>query len=133
MTDPEHEDYDDDEYKYYPDGGEWSKNSFKFDWSVWEKWLKDVIDDIIEENDNTWVVKPKQSEKFPVSDSTPKDVDNSQLFAYLGSNHYQEGVWKTKYFIKDEINELWNKHIQANAVHFLKQPRYYKGLFDILN
>ncbi len=129
MSDPEQEDYDDDEYNYYPK----NEYEYNFDISAWEKWLKQAIESIVQENENTWIVQPNESKKFPVSGSASKDVDKNKLFAYLGSNHYQEGVWKAKYFIKDEINDLWNKHIQANAVHFLKQPRYYKGLFDILN
>ncbi len=130
MYDPEHEDYDDDEYKYYPDGGEFKKYEFKFDWTVWEKWLKDALDDIIQEGDNQWIVDGK---KFPVSDSASQDTSKDQYFMYLGSNHYKEPIWKAKYFINDKLNTAYKNHIVSHAAHFLKQPLYYKGMFDNLN
>jgi hypothetical protein len=52
---------------------------------------------------------------------------------YLGSNHYNEAIWKTQYFLCDDINKMWKNHISSNAAHFLKQPEYYKGLHTILN
>ncbi len=131
--DPEYNEYDDDEYKYYPDGGqfnEYNKKDFKFDWASWEKWLKAALDDIIQENENTWVVKPK---KFPVSDSAPKDTSKEEYFMYLGSNHYQEPIWKTKYFINNKLNTFYKNHIASHAAYFLQQPSYYKGMFDNLN
>jgi hypothetical protein len=124
--DPEHQDWDDDEYKYYP--AEYNEygypKDFKFDWSSWEKWLKQAIEDIVKEGDNTWLVNPsKKSNK----------VSKNEMFAYLGSNSYNEPVWKNKYFVDQKINQQYNNHIIAHAAYFLKQPAYYKGLFDILN
>ena len=89
MKEPEHEDYDDDEYKFYPENGEYSK-SFNIDWAAWQEWLEEAIKDITQENDNTWVINKKQ--KFPVSDSTPVGTSKDYYFMYLGSNHYQESI-----------------------------------------
>jgi hypothetical protein len=123
--DPEHEDYDDDEYKYYPN--EYNEfgypKQFNIDWAAWEKWLKDALDEIVQEGDNTWLVNPSAKSK----------KSKEQLFAYLGTNSYNEAVWKNKYFVVDQINKQYNNHIVSHAAHFLKQPAYYKGLFDILN
>ena len=116
MQDPEHDDYDDDEYNYYPN--ESYGSDYKFDMNAWEKWLKKAIEDIIQEGDNTWIVQPK---KFPVSDSTPQDTSKQAYFMYLGSNHYEEAIWKKTYFVSDEINTLWKNHISSNAAHFLKE------------
>jgi len=128
MQDPEHDDYDDDEYNYYPDESYgWD---YKFDMKAWEKWLKKAIEDIIQEDENTWVVKPN---KFPVSDSTPQDTSKQTYFMYLGSNHYEEAIWKKQYFVCDKINAMWKAHISSNAAHYLKQPSYYKDLHSILN
>ena len=127
MKDPEHEDYDDDEYNYYPEENYgWN---YKFDMKAWEKWLKEAIEDIIQEDENTWIVQPK----IPVSDSTPQDTSKQTYFMYLGSNHYSEAIWSKEFFISDEINNLWKNHISSNAAHYLKQPNYYKGLHSILN
>ena len=133
--DPEHDDYDDDDYRNYPQ--EYNEygypKSFKFDWSSWELWLKQALEDIVEEN-NTWTVGGNKDEpKFPVSGALPKSTFNDKYFMYLGSNHYDEAIWKTKYFVVDDINKTYKGHILQHAVHFLKQPAYYKGMFDILN
>ena len=128
MYDPEQEDYDDDEYNYYPEENYgWN---YKFDMKAWEQWLKKAIEDIIEEGDNTWIVQPK---KFPVSESTPQDTSKQTYFMYLGSNHYEEAIWKAEYFICDKINESYKNHISQHAAYYLKQPEYYKGLHTILN
>ncbi len=130
MYDPEHDEYDDDEYKYYPDGGEWHKHEFKFDWTVWEQWLKDALNDIVEEKENQWIV---DSQKFPVSDSASQDTSKDKYFMYLGSNHFQEPIWKARYFINNKLDTAYKNHIVSHAAYFLKQPLYYKGMFDNLN
>ena len=138
--DPEHNDYDDDDYQNYPE--EYNEygypKNFKFDWNTWEAWLSQAIKEIYEENPNTWIVsntpQKDQSKKFPVSDALSKGTLNyEKYFMYLGSNHYSEGLWKTKYLVHDRIEQEYKKHISANAAHVLKQPNHYRGMFDILN
>ncbi len=121
MKDPEQDDWDDDEYNYYPEYN-YEPQKFKFDWSSWEKWLKDAIDDIVKEGDNSWVVKPKKDSK-----------QTAQHLMYLGNNNYKEPIWKHKYFVSDKLDTEWKNHIMEHAAHFLKQPHYYKGLFDNMN
>lgn len=135
---PEHEDYDDDQYNYYPQYNDYGyPKYFDIDWAAWESWLKDAIKDIVETDDNTWVIKPlpkyKETKKFPVSSSLSKDASKSVYFAYLGSNYHNEQVWKAKYLVKQTIQVAYNNHIASHASYFLKQPNYYKGMFDILN
>jgi len=134
---PEYNEYDDDEYKYYPDGSPFNEynehgfpKEFKFDWASWEQWLKDALDDIILENESTWIVQPK---KFPVSGNDSQGTSKFKYFVYLGNNHYGEEVWDTKYFINDKIDQLWKQYLQSNAAYLLKEPQYYKGMFDNLN
>lgn len=137
--DPEHEDYDDDEYNYYPQyndyGYPYSSKKFDVDWAAWEKWLSKAIQDIVEEDKNVWVfghnINP--SKNFISNDLPAKDAKKDQYFMYLGSNHYEEAIWKSKYFVVDYVEQAYKKHIIANAPHFLKQPKHYKGLFEILN
>ena len=132
--DPEQNEYDDDEYKYYP-SYEYNEygypKEFKFDWTSWEMWLKEALNDIVQESPTTW--NTGKTKEFPVNGSTSKGAYNESLFAYLGSNCYNEPVWKSEYFVKNELHQEYIKHIQSNAEHFLKQPLYYKGLFDNLN
>ena len=131
MKDPEHEEWDDDDYNYYPEYS-FEPHEFKFDWASWEKWFKDALNDIVEK-DGSWIVGGGDNKKFPVSDSFSKDTAKSQYFLYLGNNHFEEEVWKVSYFINHPIDIMWKNHIASHASHFLKQPVYYKGLFDILN
>ena len=137
---PEHEDYDDDEYKYYPQYNEYgypyNSKKFDIDWTAWEQWLSKALKEIVEENHNTWsfgYAKNNKSEKFSVSDGLSKGTLSDKYFMYLGSNHYDESVWKTKYFVCSKIEKAYKNHISSNAAHFLKQPSYYKGMFENLN
>lgn len=130
--DPEHEDYDDDEYNYYPEYNNYgypsySKN-FNIDWAAWEKWLADTIKEIVNEDDNVWLLGNYKSP----NKNTNKKL-NDKYFMYLGSNANDEAVWKSKYFINKTIDRKYKNHISQHAVYFLNQPSYYKGLFDILN
>lgn len=133
--DPEHEDYDDDDYNYYPKNTPYSKYDFKFDYLAWEKWLADAIKQIVEEDNNTWSFKINTVPGFPTKKlpSTTTNASKNKYFMYLGNNQHDEAVWKKKYFVCDPIQLAWANHLESNAVHFLKQPNYYKGLFDILN
>jgi hypothetical protein len=69
--------------------------------------------------------------KFPVNSWNPNAGGNS--LQYLGSNYQGSPIWKKQYFAFDPINTEYKMHIQAHAAHFINQPIYYKGLFDILN
>jgi len=133
-NDPEYDEYDDDEHNYYPEYNDYGypENSKKYniDWSAWEKWLKKAIEEIVQEDENTWLVNP--SKKFPVSDAS-KGASKEQFFMHLGSNHYDEAIWKKKHFVVDKLNLEYTNHIQSHAAYFLQMPSYYKGLFDILN
>lgn len=133
-NDPEYNEYDDDEHNYYPEYNDYgypaNSKKYNIDWSAWEKWLKKAIEEIVQEDENTWLVNP--SKKFPVSDAS-KGASKEQFFMYLGSNHYDEAIWKKKHFVVDKLNLEYTNHIQSHASYFLQMPSYYKGLFDILN
>lgn len=129
--------YDDDYYdKDHPPKNK--KHYFNFDWSVWELWLKDAIEQIVKEDNNTWVVKPIPiseyvSKKFPVTENSLNDTAKTKKFLYLGSNQYDEAIWKKKYFICNPLQIEYINHLSSYAAHFVAQPNYYKGMFDILN
>ena len=133
--DPEHEDYDDDEYNYYPEYNDYGYPSyskkFNIDWSAWEKWLADAIKEIVNEEDNVWLFGNYKNPSKKNNTNNKKLSD--KYFMYLGSNHYDEAIWKTKYFISDKINSQYKNHLSSHAGYFLKQPHYYKGMFDNLN
>jgi len=51
----------------------------------------------------------------------------------LGVNYYKEKILKHKFSIDKSLDMEHRKHLEQHAVHFLQQPAYYKGLFEILN
>ena len=138
-----HEDYDDNEYD--EDDYDYDHPSldpynyyFKFDVSAdspLSKWLTDMFSNI------DWNQIPSIPTNnipnfpfvsLPVNSWNPNTgTDNSAQ--YLGSNYAGSQIWKNKYFIYDPINIAYKLHIQAHSKHFVSQPVYYKGLFDILN
>ena len=134
--DPEYNEYDDDDYNFYPEKN--PQQPFKFDWSLWEKWFADALNDVIQDTDpNTWQVSfgNAQSTPPPVPDNpvddSPDDIELELL--YFGENQYKEGIWKTKYFIGNHFDQFYKNHFMAHAAHIVKQPHYYRGLHDMQN
>ena len=127
------EGWDDDEYNYYPDPNSNDKPyEFKFDMAAWEEWLKNVINDIIEK-DGTWSFKVDKNEESPVNDSTDSAELDNNLVLYFGQNLHNEPIWKVAYFIHKEFDIEYKNHFASNASHIIKQPHYYRSMFDILN
>ena len=110
--DPEHEDYDDDDYNYYPEyndfGYPYSAKNFKFDWTAWEQWLAGTIKEIVNEDDNVWLFGDYKSPYKKSNTGSNKLSD--KYFMYLGNNHHDETIWKIKYFISDKINTQYKNH-----------------------
>ena len=141
MNDPYDEDdgYDDDQYNY-DNQNIWY---FKFDISQnpsFSKYINDIVNNIInpldesimDQIDKAWGINNKSESVFPVN-SWNSNTGKTKPFQYLGSNYNKEPIWKSKYFVVNKINTEYKLHIQKHVVYFLKQPNYYKGLFDILN
>ncbi len=134
-----HEDYEDDNYDDDDSQDNLEsqyKKYFKFDpdaWDAWGKMLYDTLNEIVEYPSNIWYIGPSFPKgSLPVNDYFSKSGSFKNSL-YLGNNHYKEPIYKTKYFVHDVLNTAYKNHIVANAVHFLQQPHYYKGMFDILN
>lgn len=130
------DDYDDDSQDNLEDK---YKHYFKFDpdaWDAWGKMLYNALNDIVESSPNVWYTSfnipgfPNKS--FPVN-SYFSNTGKDKNFQYLGNNYQGVPVWKTKYFAVDPIDQDYRSHLEANAIHFLQQPHYYQGMFDILN
>lgn len=141
MNDPYDEDdgYDDDQYNY-DNQNIWY---FKFDISQnpsFSKYINDIVNNIInpldesimDQIDKAFGIDNKSEFVFPVNSWSPSTGGQDKL-QYLGSNYANEPIWKTKYWVADPINSAYKAHLQSNAVYFIHQPKYYKGLFDILN
>lgn len=123
--DPEHEDYDDDDYKHYPEYNDYGyplNNKYNIDWAAWEQWLSKTIKDIVKEDNGFW--------KAPVNNQ--KNISD-KYFMYIGNNMYDESLWKPKYFIADDIQIAYNNYLASNAAYILIQPTYYKSMFENLN
>lgn len=139
------EDYDDHNYDYdYQNPYEPYKFYFQFDVgnTSLSDWLEDMINKWIGPNDiNSFGglydlgivnIPGFPAKKFPVNSWNP-DTGKDNAFQYLGSNYQNSPIWKKKYFVVDKINAEYKLHIQSHVKHFVSQPTYYSGLFDILN
>jgi hypothetical protein len=129
----DNDNYSDDD-KYYPHNNS-HKKYFKFDdkaWEMWGKWLYDAMNDIVESSSHTWYVYGFKPKKFPVNDWMP-DTMEDKYFMCLGNNQYNEPIWKTKYLVKDKLNVFYKNHMMSHASYILKEPLFYKSLFDNLN
>ena len=138
-----HEPYDDDEdnydenenHKYPYNPYQWY---YKFDVdsnTPLSDWINEVVKNFVDplgKNDWKLVNIPGfENKKFPVNSWNPNTVNNK--FQYLGSNYAGSPIWKTQYFVIDKLNSEYNMHLQSHAKHFVQQPHYYNGMFDILN
>lgn len=116
------------------------KKYFKFDpdaWDAWGKMLYDALNEIVEYPSNVWYIGPKNIEGFPKKslpvNSWNPGTSKDKYLQYLGSNYQNHQIWKTKYFVNDKLYIEYLNHIKSHAVHFVLQPHYYEGMFDILN
>lgn len=138
MNEPYDEDdgYDDDQYNYdYSDKFDPYKFYFKFDVepnSSLSDWLTNLFQNIDINGYNIQNISGFPVFQFPVN-SWNSNTEKGNSFQYLGSNYHGVPIWKKKYFISDPINIEYKLHLQAHAKHFIQQPNYYNGLFDILN
>jgi hypothetical protein len=130
------EDYDEHDYdNLHKDKYQWY---YKFDVgpdNPISKWMDELIQDFINNNSQDFVINNIpgfEIKKFPVNSWNP-DTAKSKNFQYLGSNYQGSPIWKSKYFVVDKLNNEYKLHLQSHASHFVKQPSYYKGMFDILN
>lgn len=138
MNDPyddnDDDQYDDDYYDY--DDGQNNLHQFYFKFDVnpntpLSQWINDLVNDMIDPFGlNT--VQGFEFKKFPVN-SWYSNTGKGNSFQYLGSNYHGDPIWKTKYFVNDKIHTAYKLHLQQYTEHFIKQPHYYDGLFDILN
>ena len=135
------DDYDDShDYDKGQTESDWNKFYFKFDVSSGpiSEWVQKMIDNIIQNsNPNNWYkindIPDFPFVSLPVTDWVSNTVSGGNSLLYLGNNQYNSPVWKQKYFIRDKLQESYILHLQSNIKHFVQQPSYYRGLFDILN
>lgn len=135
-----HQENEDNDYDDYEDSqqnsGDPYKNYFKFDpdaWDAWGKALYDALDDLVDKSNHVWYVYGWDPKKFPVNSYFPNTGKDQKTFQYLGNNYDGQAIWKKKYFVSNPIQNMYIDHLSDHAAYFVKQPHYYKGLFDILN
>lgn len=116
------------------------KKYFKFDpdaWDAWGKVLYDALNEIVEPSQNVWYIGLTNIQGFP-SKSFPvnsyfSNTGKDKTFQYLGNNYDGKAIWKKKYFIYDPLHQKYIDHLKSHAEYFLKQPHYYRSLFEVLN
>jgi hypothetical protein len=137
------DDYDDShEYDESQQQSDWNKFYFKFDVSSGpiSEWVHKMIDNLINNppantNDLSSInnISGFPFVQLPVTDWVSNTVSGGNSLLYLGNNQYNEPIYKYKHFIENKLLNSYTSHIQNHAAYFIKQPSYYKGLFDILN
>lgn len=132
----EYYDYDDNDDNYnddydYDNNYDPYKFYFKFDVgnSSLSDWLEKTIKDIM----NNPVVSGFPVVSLPVNSYFSNTVNGLGSVLYLGNNYQNDQIWKTKYFIKNELEIEYKNHIKSHPAHFVNQPSYYNSMFDILN
>jgi hypothetical protein len=130
-NDDYYEDNYDDSHDYDQGQSDWNKFYFKFDVtnSPLSDWVKKTIDNLFGDKFNLPEV-PFVS--FPVNNWS-HNTESGVTPLYLGVNYDKQPIWKAKYFAVDKLQNAYIDHISSHPVHFIRQPFYYKGLFDILN
>lgn len=128
------------------------KDPYKFYFQIDTEWVKKYMDSLLNKIEYKWISKdiiedvlnnlasyntPLLPEGFsptmlPVN-SWFSSIAGDKTSLYLGNNYWNEGVWKKKHFIQNRLQQEYILHLQSHIGHFLRQPIYYKGLFEILN
>lgn len=129
-----------------PDDSEYNDDPYKFYFQIDTEWLKKYMDNLfkginfnkLDGIENLFNYSPSvlpegfKPISLPVS-SWLSSIAGDQTSLYLGNNYWNEGVWKKKHFIEDKLASEYIQHLQSHAVYFLQQPKYYEGLYEILN
>lgn len=116
---------------------------YKFYFQIDTEWLQKYMDEFFKKTDikNLFFGDTNKlggiedlfkSSSLPVN-SWISSIGETKPSLYLGNNYYNEGVWKKKHFVEDKLGNEYIKHLQSHAGYFLRQPKYYKGLHEILN
>lgn len=128
--------YDDDDYDYDHPSLHPYQYYYKFDVGPdhpISKWISDMVNNFLESSEEFKMINIPgfQHQMFPVNSWHPNT--GGKNLQYLGSNYQGSPIWKKQYFVIDKVNSSYKLHLQAHAAHFIKQPIYYRGMFDILN
>ena len=123
MHEPYDDDFEEQEDYYKKDNAQNQyEKFFSIDPSLWAKygnWFNEIADGLFQSEPNVWIVA---SNNFKKAYGT----------YYVGSNIHNSDIYKQNILI-DKLNIEYKNHIKSHAKHFLEQPNYYKGMFEILN
>lgn len=130
------DDHEDDDYNYDHPSLNPYQWYYKFDVgsdTPLSKWINDIVNNFIGSSEDFKMIHIPgfPAKKFPVNSWNPNTGGGS--LQYLGSNYQGSPIWKTKYLVIDKMNNEYKLHLQHHAKHFIQQPSYYNGMFDILN
>lgn len=116
-------DFEDEEDYYKKDNSQNQyEKFFSIDPELWKKygqWFNEITDGLFQFEPNLWIV---------ASNNFKKTYDTY----YVGSNIHSNNIYKKNILI-DKLNIEYKNHINSHAKHFLEQPDYYRGMFEILN
>jgi hypothetical protein len=123
-----HEPYDND----IPD------DPYKFFFQIDTEWVGKYIDQIVKKlSESGYDYKINKIEGFPYKslpvNSWFSSIEGDKTSLYLGNNYWNEGIWKKKHFIHNKLQSEYVLHLQSHVRHVVSQPKYYNGLYEILN
>lgn len=126
--------YDDDDDEYddyhnYDDNDQYDPYKFSFKFDVSSEWFQKLFNDIY----YPIYISAFPVVSIPVNDYFSNAASGYQTLLYLGNNQYGEKIYKYPNKIMTFTEQQYKEHLQSHAKHFILQPMYYKGLFDILN
>jgi hypothetical protein len=129
-----------------------NNDPYKFYFQIDTEWVKKYMDSLINKIEYKWISKDIIEDAFknlPTYNTpllpdgfSPSSLPVNSWFSsivgdktslYLGNNYWNEGIWKKKHFIQNKLQQEYISHLQNHAGYFLSQPRYYEGLYEILN
>lgn len=126
------------ENKMHPNEENEDKNKFyfKFDVNAFSKHLDNYFYDLFKEYDldDFFEQSKKHFENYMFQAyAEPTPLIDANTFMLLGKNSYDETVYKNKFFAVDTIHIEYLNHLRSYPAYFLQQPKYYRGMFEILN
>lgn len=114
----QNEEFDDEDYYHKDNAQNQYEKFFSIDASIWEKYAAWFEQEGLTYDKNVWLIYPSY-------------LNNSHVY-YVGQNSQGGPIYKQK-IVVDKLHTEYRLHIQSHSKHFLQQPHYYKGMFEILN
>ena len=109
---------------------------FKFDVNAFSKGFNGYLNDLFKDYDldDLFEQSMQKLESYIFQAyAEPTPLIDTNTFILLGKNSYDEAIYKNKFFAVDTLHIEYLNHLRSHPGYFLQQPKYYRGMFEILN